>query len=166
MAHDVEVTFVGSWFDHPLFIAANAAHVREALAEAAGASARVARDSCSPRTAFRSPMASRVAISRHSFASRRGSSPTRPACATGRSSIRAAAAGPAIRGSSRMSATTCDANGPRACAAAVLCPIGFVCDHIEVLYDLDREAADCVSRRSGCRWRARRRSTTIRCFST
>ena len=24
--------------------------------------------------------------------------------------------------------------------AAVLCPIGFVCDHIEVLYDLDREA--------------------------
>jgi ferrochelatase len=25
--------------------------------------------------------------------------------------------------------------------AAVLCPIGFVADHIEVLYDLDREAA-------------------------
>jgi ferrochelatase len=25
--------------------------------------------------------------------------------------------------------------------AAVLCPIGFVCDHIEVLYDLDVEAA-------------------------
>ena len=27
-------------------------------------------------------------------------------------------------------------------SAAVLCPIGFVCDHIEVLYDLDHEAAD------------------------
>jgi ferrochelatase len=25
--------------------------------------------------------------------------------------------------------------------AAVLCPLGFVCDHIEVLYDLDIEAA-------------------------
>ena len=25
--------------------------------------------------------------------------------------------------------------------AAILCPVGFVCDHIEVLYDLDREAA-------------------------
>ncbi len=25
--------------------------------------------------------------------------------------------------------------------AVVLCPIGFVCDHIEVLYDLDHEAA-------------------------
>ena len=23
----------------------------------------------------------------------------------------------------------------------MLCPIGFVCDHIEVLYDLDQEAA-------------------------
>ena len=27
-------------------------------------------------------------------------------------------------------------------SAAVVCPIGFVCDHIEVLYDLDREAAE------------------------
>ncbi|HEY6507677.1 MAG TPA: ferrochelatase, partial [Vicinamibacterales bacterium] len=26
--------------------------------------------------------------------------------------------------------------------AAVLCPIGFVCDHLEVLYDLDHAAAD------------------------
>jgi protoporphyrin/coproporphyrin ferrochelatase len=25
--------------------------------------------------------------------------------------------------------------------AVVICPIGFVCDHIEVLYDLDHEAA-------------------------
>jgi ferrochelatase len=29
----------------------------------------------------------------------------------------------------------------RGLAAAVLCPIGFLCDHIEVLYDLDHEAA-------------------------
>ena len=26
--------------------------------------------------------------------------------------------------------------------AAVLCPVGFLCDHVEVLYDLDVEAAD------------------------
>jgi len=32
--------------------------------------------------------------------------------------------------------------------AAVLCPIGFVCDHIEVLWDLDHEAAQ-VSREIG-----------------
>ena len=30
----------------------------------------------------------------------------------------------------------------RGLPAAVLCPIGFVCDHIEVLYDLDVEAAE------------------------
>jgi ferrochelatase len=34
------------------------------------------------------------------------------------------------------------AEAARGLAAAVLCPIGFVCDHIEVLYDLDTEAAD------------------------
>ena len=28
--------------------------------------------------------------------------------------------------------------------AAVLCPIGFICDHIEVLYDLDVEAAEAA----------------------
>ena len=33
------------------------------------------------------------------------------------------------------------AERPTASQAAVLCPIGFVCDHIEVLYDLDHEAA-------------------------
>jgi ferrochelatase len=32
----------------------------------------------------------------------------------------------------------------RGLQAAVLCPVGFVCDHIEVLYDLDREAADAA----------------------
>lgn len=30
----------------------------------------------------------------------------------------------------------------RGLQAAVLCPIGFVCDHIEILFDLDVEAAD------------------------
>jgi ferrochelatase len=29
----------------------------------------------------------------------------------------------------------------RSLPAAVICPIGFVCDHVEVLYDLDVEAA-------------------------
>ena len=32
----------------------------------------------------------------------------------------------------------------------MLCPIGFVCDHIEVLYDLDHEAAG-VARDAGRR---------------
>jgi ferrochelatase len=36
----------------------------------------------------------------------------------------------------------------RGLKAAVLCPIGFLCDHIEVLYDLDHEAAG-VARQLG-----------------
>jgi ferrochelatase len=31
----------------------------------------------------------------------------------------------------------------RGLPAALICPIGFICDHIEVLYDLDVEAAEC-----------------------
>jgi ferrochelatase len=34
------------------------------------------------------------------------------------------------------------AESPKGLEAAVLCPVGFICDHIEVLYDLDVEAAD------------------------
>ena len=36
----------------------------------------------------------------------------------------------------------------RSCPAVVLCPIGFVSDHLEVLYDIDIEAAG-VARRAG-----------------
>jgi ferrochelatase len=36
----------------------------------------------------------------------------------------------------------------RRAGAIVLCPVGFVCDHVEVLYDLDVEAA-AVARETG-----------------
>ena len=65
-----------------------------------------------------------------------------PASPTGRSYTRAAVADRRIRGSNRMSATYLRTERERGLQAAILCPVGFVCDHIEVLYDLDREAAD------------------------
>ncbi len=37
---DVDVTYAGSWFDHPLWIAANAAHVRQAIARLPRVAAR------------------------------------------------------------------------------------------------------------------------------
>ena len=46
-----------------------------------------------------------------------------------------------------------------AATGVVVCPIGFVSDHLEVLYDLDVEAAD-AARRVGLPSPARRRSTT------
>ena len=77
----------------------------------------------------------------------------RRAARTGRSSIRAAAAAPAIPGSSRTSATTSAASARTGLDAVVLCPVGFLCDHVEVLYDLDVEAADTCreSARDGAR---------------
>ncbi|HZM93089.1 MAG TPA: ferrochelatase [Vicinamibacterales bacterium] len=143
---DVDVTFVDSWFDHPSFIAANAAHVRAALArlpEDARAGARLVFTAHS----IPAPMA---AASRYEaqlqesarlvadeagmrewvvvYQSRSGR-PTDPWLE------------PDIRDYLRQQRAA-------GLEAAVICPIGFVCDHIEVLYDLDREAAD-VSREIG-----------------
>jgi ferrochelatase len=137
---DVEITFAGSWFDHPLWIAANAAHVREALArlpELLRPRARLVFTAHSiPTTmAERSRYQEQLDISSRLVAAEVGiedwalvyqSRSGRP-------------------GDPWLEPDVCDylrlarTGGLR---AAVICPIGFVCDHIEVLYDLDREAAD------------------------
>jgi ferrochelatase len=139
---DVVVTFGGSWFDHPLWIAANAAHVREAMArlpEPLRGEARLVFTAHSiPTTmAERSLYREQLEMSSRLVAREAGirdwtlvyqSRSGRP-------------------GDPWLEPDVCDylrrarTEGLR---AAVLCPIGFVCDHIEVLYDLDREAADAA----------------------
>ncbi|HKE88479.1 MAG TPA: ferrochelatase [Vicinamibacterales bacterium] len=138
--NDVDVTYVGSWYDHPLFIAANAAHVRAAIA----------------RLPEPVRATTRLVFTAHSI-------PT-PMAASSRYQEQ-------LRESARLVATEVGVNDwalvyqsrsgrpgdpwlepdvsdylrrERAAglSSVVLCPIGFVCDHIEVLYDLDREAAD------------------------
>jgi ferrochelatase len=137
---DIDVTWVASWFDHPLFVAANAAHVRAALARLPESVRGQARLIC---TAHSVPL-SMADRSRY------------------REQLRESAR--LVAAEARMPDWTlvyqsrsgrpedpwlepdvCDylrAERARGLRAAVLCPIGFVCDHIEVLYDLDREAAD------------------------
>jgi ferrochelatase len=143
---DVEVTFVGSWFDHPSFIAANAAHVREALEKLPEHLRPSARLVCTAHS-IPSPMA---AASRYE--------------AQLRESARLVADKAGIREWAVVYQSRSGRPGDpwlepdisdylrreRAAGleAAVICPIGFVCDHIEVLYDLDREAA-AVSREIG-----------------
>jgi ferrochelatase len=137
---DVVVTYAGSWFDHPLWIAANAAHVREALARLPEALRREARlvftaHSIPTTMAERSRYQEQLTTSSRLVAAEVGiedwalvyqSRSGRP-------------------GDPWLEPDVCDylrqarKGGLR---AAVVCPIGFVCDHIEVLYDLDREAAD------------------------
>lgn len=136
---DVAITYTGSWFDHPGFIATNAARVREARAKLPEELQAAARLICTahsiPRTmAERSRYEAQLDTSARLVAEAaempdwtlvyqsRSGRPEDPwlepdVCEY----LRAARAG--------------------GLQAAVLCPIGFICDHIEVLYDLDYEAA-------------------------
>jgi ferrochelatase len=135
---DIDVTYVGSWFDHPLFIAANAQHVREALARLPDAVRGRARLIC---TAHSIP-ASMAARSR--YREQLLASAQQVAAASGMTDW-------ALVFQSRSGRPEDPWLEPDICdylrqehaglAAAVICPIGFVCDHVEVLYDLDREAA-------------------------
>ncbi len=69
-------------------------------------------------------------------------SPRRPAPRTTPSSTRAAAARRTCRGSSRTSSTTCASCTGGESTDVVVAPLGFLSDHLEVLYDLDVEAAE------------------------
>jgi ferrochelatase len=134
----IGVTYVGDWHTHPKFVEANAAHVRAALdrlPEPARGSAQ-------------------LVFTAHSV----------PVSMTG-----AATYARQVRESASMVAASLGARDwtvvfqsrsgrpedpwlePDVCdylrtvagtvSSVVLVPIGFVCDHIEVLYDLDHEAA-------------------------
>ena len=136
---DVEVTYAGSWFDHPLFVTANAVHVREALArlpDAVRGAARLVFTAHSipvpmaERSRYREQLLTSASlVAREAgmqdwalvYQSRSGR-PDDPWLEPDVSEYLRRERGEGLR-------------------AAVLCPIGFVCDHIEVLYDLDREAA-------------------------
>ena len=137
---DIEVTYVSSWFDHPLFVAANAAHVREALKKLPADVRGSARLVC---TAHSIPM-SMADASR--YREELAESARLVAAEAGIADWAVVYQSRSGRPSDPwLEPDVCDylrreqAAGLR---AAVLCPIGFVCDHIEVLYDLDREAAD------------------------
>ncbi len=135
---DVEVTYVPEWHDHPQFIAANAAHVERALAalpadRRAGARLVFTAHSIPQAMARTSRYHEQLLASSRLVAERLGrddwtlvfqSRSGRP-------------------GDPWLEPDVCDylrAARAGGLEAAVLVPIGFVCDHVEVLYDLDIEA--------------------------
>ena len=135
----IDVTFVGSWFDHPLFVEANVRHVLEARARLPEALRSKARLVCTAHS-VPVPMAARSRYVDQLTASSR------------LIAERAGMADWTLVYQSRsgrpedpwLEPDVCDyLRRERAAGleAAVLCPVGFVCDHIEVLYDLDHEAA-------------------------
>lgn len=136
----LHISFVGSWFDHPLFIDANAGHVREAQQRLPAA----VRD------------AARLVFTAHSIPLPMAEASLYREQLQTSARLIAQKVGVehwALVYQSRsgrpqdpwLEPDICDylrnehAAGLR---AAIICPVGFVCDHIEVLYDLDREAAE------------------------
>jgi ferrochelatase len=162
---DVEIVYVGDWHMHPGLVDANAAHVMDAFATLPGDVRERARlvftaHSIPVSMAERYPYERQLRETATAVADRvrelRGVEPT-SAGAT-ESSERAAlerdhrAIDWALVYQSRSGRPEDPWLGPDVCEylrdqagaglpAAVLCPIGFLCDHIEVLYDLDIEAA-------------------------
>lgn len=137
--HDVEVTFVEDWHTHEGFVETNARHVRDALGRLPDA----LRDRA------------RVVFTAHSIpASMTGSARYQLQLQQSSQAVaeRLGWANWALVYQSRSGRPEDPWLGPDVCDylrdehakgldAVVLCPIGFVCDHIEVLYDLDEEAA-------------------------
>ena len=135
---DIDITYVGSWFDHPLFIEANAKRVR-AAAERLPSNVRAA---------------ARLVFTAHSIPARMAETSLYQEQLKESSRLVADKAGfkdwalvfqsrSGRPGDPWLEPDVCDylrSEHAAGLKAAVLSPIGFVCDHIEVLYDLDHEA--------------------------
>ena len=136
---DVEVTYVQSWFDHPLFIETNALHVREALAKLPPNLRGQARLVCTAHSIPR--QMAEESLYREQLDTSARLVATRAGMKEWALVYQSRSGRPETPW---LEPDICDylrnehANG---LSAAVICPIGFVCDHIEVLWDLDEEAA-------------------------
>jgi ferrochelatase len=144
---DVEITFVGDWHTDDGFIDANTDHVRAAIQRLpadvrAGARIVFTAHSIPVSMASRYPYERQVHESAQAVMARldRGGEPAHSA----------------VVFQSRSGRPEDPWLGPDVCdylreaqrggvRAAVLSPIGFLCDHVEVLYDLDVEAAQVAA---------------------
>jgi len=136
---DVEIVYVGDWHLHPGFVEANADHVRDALA-------RLPVDVRDRARLIFTAHSIPVSMA-EKFPYERQLKETAQAVADG-----VGAKDWVLVYQSRSGRPEDPWLGPDVCdylrqesagglEAAVVCPIGFICDHIEVLYDLDTEAA-------------------------
>jgi ferrochelatase len=137
------VEYIGEWHAHPLFIEAAADRVADALARLEpGARARAqlvfSAHSIPAAMAATSPYVEQLHVSARLIAERLGRQHW-------------ALAFQSRSGSPRdpwLEPDVCDVLRGLKGRPAVVAPIGFICDHVEVLYDLDVEAAR-VARQAG-----------------
>ncbi len=137
---DVEVTYVESWFDHDLFVEVNAAHVRDALVKLPAD----ARDRARLVFTAHSIPTSMAQSSQYAEQLRAGAE--KVAARVGMSDWALVYQSRSGRPQDPwLEPDVCDylrAEHASGLTAVVICPIGFICDHIEVLWDLDHDAAN------------------------
>ena len=136
-----ELVKLRQYFDHPLFVEMFADGIACRRGDAARRARAPTRGWCSPRTRFRWPPTSATARSSTAGRSptRRGWSRRPPGTTT---TTRCGSRGPdrrAYRGWNPMSANIFRPSPTAGTQAVIVCPIGFVADHIEVVWDLDNE---------------------------
>jgi ferrochelatase len=134
----IGVTYVGDWHLHPRFVEANAAHVRaarERLPEPVRRSARLVftAHSVPVSMAGAATYAQQVQESARMVAASLGAQDWTVVFQSRSGRPEDPWLGPDVCDYLRSIAGTVP--------GVVLVPIGFVCDHVEVLYDLDHEAA-------------------------
>lgn len=137
---DVQVTFVSDWHTHPGFIGANASHVAAAIQELP-AGLRDHATVVFTAHSIPTPMAERSRYREHFEES------ARAVMRLLRGTHDWALAYQSRSGRPEDPWLEPDVNDllrrdRERLRAVVFCPIGFVCDHVEVLWDLDREALD------------------------
>jgi protoporphyrin/coproporphyrin ferrochelatase len=128
------IDYVGSWHVRPMFVEAIAERVRAALGGLpAGARVVFTAHSIPLAAAERSPYAAELDATARAVASRLGEPPWELAYQSRSGSPRDPWLEPDVNATLRRLAA-------ERAPGVVVAPIGFVCDHVEVLYDLDVEA--------------------------
>jgi ferrochelatase len=135
-----EVAFAGPWADHPLFLEAMADRARKALEEVPPERRTAAQlvftaHSVPVAMAEGSPYVTQVQSAAAAIAGRLGHRGWSVAYQSRGGSPREAWLEPDI-------ADVLRALGREGASDVVVAPIGFVCDHVEVLYDLDIQARE------------------------
>jgi protoporphyrin/coproporphyrin ferrochelatase len=140
---DVEVVYVGDWHDHPGFIEANADNIRRAAARLPAD----LRDAA--RVIFTAHSIPQSMARQYPYERQLLDAAKRIATAAGRTDWELVYQSRSGRpGDPWLEPDVCDYLRLAPVKAAILCPVGFLCDHVEVLYDLDVEAA-AVCRETG-----------------
>jgi ferrochelatase len=138
-APPIDITYVGDWHQHPGFIEANADHVQRAL-ERLPADRRTRA-----RLIFTAHSIPTSMAEWYPYEAQLRASAERVAAAAGRPDWALVYQSRSGRpGDPWLEPDVCEYLRREAAGGldtVVLCPIGFLCDHVEVLYDLDVEAA-------------------------